>query len=66
MLTAIQKVALTDAQREMIRRAASALHWVERDKFNLDLASAFARCRHPLTDTDLRVCIRQLLGVGNR
>jgi hypothetical protein len=56
-------IALTDAHKDMIRSATANLRWVARDKFNLDLAAALARCRTPLTDADLRVAIRQLLGV---
>jgi hypothetical protein len=59
-------VILTDTQKQIIRSAAANLRWVERDRFNLDLASALARCQAPVTDSDLRAAIRQLLGVTNK
>jgi hypothetical protein len=59
-------IILTDAQMNLVRSAASSLRWIERDQFNLNLASALARCNAPVSDTDLRAAIRQLLGVGNQ
>jgi hypothetical protein len=58
-----QTVILTDEQMDMVRGAAATLRWAERDEFMLDLASALARCHAPVTDLDLRVAIRKLLGV---
>jgi hypothetical protein len=57
-------IILSDEQMELVRSAAATLRWAERDQFNLNLASALARCHAPVTDTDLRAAIRQLLGVS--
>jgi hypothetical protein len=56
-------VALTSEQMQIVRAAASGLRLSARDKFNLDLASALARCPNPPSDTDIRAAIRQILGV---
>jgi hypothetical protein len=60
-----QTVALTDEQLEVVRAAASGLRLSVRDRFMLDLASELARCSTPVSDLELRVSIRKLLGVGN-
>jgi hypothetical protein len=58
-------VALTDEQMELVRTAAAPMRLSVRDKFMLDLASELARCRSPLTDADVRIAIRKLLGVNH-
>jgi hypothetical protein len=59
-------VILTDEQMQIVRTAAAKLRLSARDKFMLDLASVLARCHCPVSDTDLRAAIRQLLGVGTK
>ena len=58
-------VILSDAQMNTVRHAAASLRWLQRDRFMLDLASTLARCHDPPTDSDLQICIRQLLGFNN-
>jgi hypothetical protein len=57
-------VALTVEQKEVVRIAASTLRLDARDHFLLDLSGELSRCRYPVTDLDLRVAIRKLLGIG--
>jgi hypothetical protein len=54
--------SLTDAQQQQILAALSALRLSAHDKFLLELASALARCKQPVTDLDVRVQVRQILG----
>jgi hypothetical protein len=56
-------VALTDRQREAVRAAAATLRLSARDAFLQDLAVELARCPAPISDLDLRVALRTLLGV---
>jgi hypothetical protein len=56
-------LALTDDQMAIVRAASASLRLAARDRFLQDLACELARYPHPPTDTDLRVCIRQLLGL---
>jgi hypothetical protein len=58
-------VILTDEQMDMVRSAAAPMRLSARDCFMLDLASALARCHAPVSDADLHVCIRQLLGANH-
>jgi hypothetical protein len=55
--------SLSDTQRAMIATACSTLRWQAHDSFMLELSSALARLPLPISDTDLRACIRQILGV---
>jgi hypothetical protein len=55
--------ALTPAQQQQIRAACATLRWQARDAFLLDLASELANHPTPLTDLDLRMAVRKLLGV---
>jgi hypothetical protein len=59
-----QTVALTDEQMEVVRLVAAPMRLSVRDRFMLDLASELARCNSPVSDLDVRVAIRKLLGVG--
>jgi hypothetical protein len=58
-------LSLTTEQMAAVRTAASTLRLSARDKFLQALACELARCSNPthLTDIDLRVVIRQILGV---
>ena len=55
--------SLTDTQQRMVLAALATLRMSGHDHFLLDLASALARCKQPVSDLDLKVAIRQLLGV---
>ena len=55
--------SLSEAQRKQVLAALATLRLSSHDKFLLDLASALARCQQPLSDLDLRIAIRQQLGV---
>ena len=48
---------------EAVRTAAATLRLRGRDKFLQALAVELARCRYPPSDMDVKVAIRQLLGV---
>jgi hypothetical protein len=54
---------LSDAQQRMVLAALATLRLSGHDKFLLDLASALARCNHPVSNLDVRIAVRQLLGV---
>jgi hypothetical protein len=56
-------IILTDEQMAMVRTAAAPMRLSARDRFMLDLASELARCHSPVSDLDVRICIRKLLGV---
>jgi hypothetical protein len=60
-----QPLALTDEQMAAVRDAAATLRLNARDKFLQALACELARCYNPTrpTDVDVRVAIRQILGV---
>jgi hypothetical protein len=55
--------ALTPAQQGQVQAACATLRLAARDRFLLDLASELARSPTPLTDLDLRMAMRKLLGV---
>jgi hypothetical protein len=54
---------LTDAQQQQVLAALATLRMSSHDRFLLDLASELARRSPPISDLDLRVAIRTLLGV---
>ena len=55
---------LSDAQQKMVLAALASLRMTSHDRFLLDLASALAHSpNQPVTDLDVRIAIRQLLGV---
>jgi hypothetical protein len=54
---------LSNEQMEAVRVAAATLRLSARDAFLQALACELARCRYPPSDTDVRVAIRQLLGI---
>jgi hypothetical protein len=54
---------LTDAQQRQVLAALASLRLAGHDRFLLDLASAMARCPHPVSDLDVKIAIRQLLGI---
>lgn len=56
-------LTLTDAQMEMVRVAAATLRLRGRDKFLQALAVELARYRYPPSDMDVKVAVRQLLGI---
>ena len=55
--------SLTPSQQQMLLAALRSLRLSGHDRFLLDLASALARCKQPVTDLDLKIALRQLLGV---
>ena len=56
--------SLTDSQQRMLLAALSTLRLSGHDKFLLDMACALAHSpNQPVTDLDVRIAIRQLLGV---
>jgi hypothetical protein len=56
--------SLSDAQQQRVLAALATLRLSAHDRFLLELASALARSpHHPVTDLDLKVAIRGLLGV---
>jgi hypothetical protein len=54
--------SLTEVQQQMVLSALATLRLSAHDKFLLDLASALARCKQPVSDLDVKIAIRQLLG----
>jgi hypothetical protein len=55
---------LSDAQQRTVLAALASLRMSSHDRFLLDLASALAHSpNQPVTDLDVRIAIRQLLGV---
>ncbi len=57
------KLGLTDRQQEQVIAAAATLRLKSQDRFLQDLAHELGRRRYPPTDTDVKVAIRQLLGI---
>jgi hypothetical protein len=55
--------ALTEVQAEIVRSVSATLRLASRDKFLAALASQLSRCDQPLRDLDLKIAIRNLLGV---
>jgi hypothetical protein len=54
---------LTTDQQKMVLTALATLRMSSHDRFLLDLSSEMARRSPPITDLDLRMAIRKLLGV---
>lgn len=57
---------LSDDQQKMVLAALATLRMSSHDRFLLDLSSELARHSPPITDLDLRMAIRKLLGVTPR
>jgi hypothetical protein len=55
--------SLTPEQQVQVLSALRSLRLSAHDKFLLDLASALARCPHPVDDLAVKIHIRQILGV---
>jgi hypothetical protein len=56
-------LALSNEAMEAVRVAAATLRLSARDAFLQALAGELARGRYPPSDTDVHVCIRQLLSI---
>jgi hypothetical protein len=59
----MNKPALTEVQQQAVRVALATLRHSSRDAFLQALAGELARHRYPPSDTDVKVAIRQLLGI---